>query len=452
MSIVEENARPGSPGWWDATHAADGTIEGHTTQASCLPGGRIELCVSTTPAARYEVVVYRLGWYGGLGGREVLALASNIGLPRTPAGPDFQTGLRRADWDVSDVVAIPPDAVSGHWVAQLRLLSGPGAGSVALVAFVVRPAPDDRPALLVQVPVNTVQAYNHWGGKCLYPSNSTDEVAAVKVSFDRPVPPWRQSNLNAKAPFHYDLALARWIEREGYDAGYQTNVDTHRAPWSLVGPRLVVVSGHDEYWTREMRDAFDAARDRGTCLAFMGANIAYWQIRYEDAERTIVAYKAAADDPEPDPALKTVKFRQLAPPRDEGALIGVQHERGLTKPDRLLDYVPQPGAGAEPWTANADWSDPSPVVGVVGYEWDGLMAPDGQVPPPPGMVSYLSYDGELGGAACVGWRAPSGARIFAAGSLGLVHALDDWARPGSVDERVRTLMRNAFDDMTARER
>ena len=446
VRIEEENRRAGTGTWWGAKHAPATAIEGYATETSCLPGGRIELCVSTTPAARYEIVVYRLGWYDGDGGREQLRLPSNIGLSRSAPEPDPVTGIVRAGWDVSDVIPIAPDAVSGHWLAQLRLLNGPHAGAVLPIPFVVRPAPGDRPTVLVQVPVNTLQAYNHWGGKCLYDSNSTENVPAVKVSFDRPVPAWRESNLNSKAPFHYDLPLARWMEREGYDVAYQTDVDTHRAPWSLVGPRLVVTSGHDEYWTREMRDAFDAARDRGTCLAFMGANQAYWQIRYEDGERTIVAYKSASDDPEPDPTLKTVKFRQLEAARDEASLIGLRYERGLTKPDDLFDYVPDAAAAGDPWTAGADWSDPAPVRGVVGYEWDGLMPEDEA---PPGLVRFLAYDGELGDAACIRWTAPSGARIFAAGSLGLVHALDDWARPGSADARVQTLVRNAFDDMTA---
>lgn len=441
--VREENARPGTRAWWGAPHSPASAIEGYTTQTSYLPGASVGLCVSTTPAARYEVVVHRLGWYGGDGGREVLRLASNVGLPRPTPDPDPITGCSRAGWDVSDVVGLPRDAVSGHWVAQLRLLTGPHAGSVALVPFVVRPAPDDRPPVLVQVPVNTMQAYNHWGGKCLYTSNSTDNVAAVKVSFDRPVPSWPEANLNSRAPFHYDLPLARWMERQGYEVGYQTDVDTHRAPWSLVGPRLVVTSGHDEYWTREMRDAFDGARDRGTSLAFMGANTAYWQVRYEDDERTLVGYKSAANDPEPNGGLKTVQFRQLEPARDEDALIGVQYGRGLTKPNRLHDYLLDSGAAGDPWTAGADWTDPAPVREVVGYEWDGLA----EDRPPPGLVRFLRYSGELGDAACVRWTASSGARIFAAGSLGLVHALDDWARPGSSDERVGILVRNAFDDM-----
>ena len=123
----------------------------------------------------------------------------------------------------------------------------------------------------------------------------------------------------------------------------------------------------------------------------------------------------------------------------------MQYERGLTKPRELFDYLPDPAAAADPWTTGADWSDPAPIRNVVGYEWDGLTRDT-----PPGAVRFLAYNGALGDAACIRWTAPSGARIFAAGSLGLTHALDDWAQPGTADARVQTLVRNAFDDMSGR--
>jgi hypothetical protein len=447
VRIQHENARPGTRAWLAVDHAPPGAIEGYSTQSSARPGGQLELCVSTNPVARYEVVVFRLGWYGGDGGREVARTRSNIGLARGAPEPDAATGIVAAGWPVTDVLEIPADAVSGQWVAHLHLTTGLHAGTTALVPFVVRPRPDDRPAVLVQTPVNTVQAYNHWAGKCLYTSNSTGKVAAVKVSFDRPVPAWRESNLNSKAPFHYDVPLTRWMERCGYDVGYQTDVDTHRAPWSLVGPRLLVTSGHDEYWTREMRDAFDAARDRGTCLAFMGANTAYWQIRYEDDERTIVGYKSFRGDPETDGANKTCQFRQLDPARDEHTLLGVQYGRGLTHPRKLFDYALDEAALDDPWMAGTGFhEDRSPVAEVVGYEWDGLW-PGHE---PPGLTRFLHYDGELGPAACIRWTAASGARIFAAGSLGIALALDDWTRK-LADARIQRLVANAFDDMTGRE-
>ena len=89
----------------------------------------------------------------------------------------------------------------------------------------------------------------------------------------------------------------------------------------------MIVAGHDEYWTKGIRDAFERARDSGTNLAFLGANIGFWQMRYEDDRHTIVEYRNAGPDPNPDPA-KTVTFRELDPPRPECELLGVRSSVG----------------------------------------------------------------------------------------------------------------------------
>jgi hypothetical protein len=78
--------------------------------------------------------------------------------------------LIRADWPVTDTLTIPGTAVSGYYYALLRVTSGgDDAGARGYVAFAVREAPSRRSQILVQVPVNTWQAYNAWGGKSLYP-------------------------------------------------------------------------------------------------------------------------------------------------------------------------------------------------------------------------------------------------------------------------------------------
>ena len=112
-----------------------------------------------------------------------------------------------------------------------------------------------------------------------------------------------------------------------------------------------------------MRDAFDAARDSGTNLAFMGANTAYWQVRYEDGGETMVGYKSVYD-PEPDPYLKTAMFRELVPPRYECELLGIQHQGvGLhwqpgdytVRSDTLARPVDgaTPGSGPGAWCAES---------------------------------------------------------------------------------------------------
>ncbi len=64
-----------------------------------------------------------------------------------------------------------------------RSSAGPAAGAVGGIPLIVRERRLTAPAVLVQVPVNTWEAYNPWGGKSLYGSGQTH---ATEVSFDRP--------------------------------------------------------------------------------------------------------------------------------------------------------------------------------------------------------------------------------------------------------------------------
>ena len=135
----------------------------------------------------------------------------------------------------------------------------------------------------------------------------------------------------------WDVPLVRFLERRGYDVAYQADVDTARDPAMLEGRQVVVVAGHNEYWAKSVRDAFDRAKANGTDLAFFGANAAYWQIRYEEDYRTIVGYKSASWDPETDPQLETDLFR--APSRHATRLMGIQHQGGILDWPTVGDYT-----------------------------------------------------------------------------------------------------------------
>ena len=78
-----------------------------------------------------------------------------------PTTPDSVTGLFRAPWRVTDRVEIPPDAVSVYYEAKLEIVGGAYTGAVGSVPLIVRQSPA-APAstVLVQVPVNTWEAYN----------------------------------------------------------------------------------------------------------------------------------------------------------------------------------------------------------------------------------------------------------------------------------------------------
>lgn len=450
-AIQVENAQPGTTAWQGET---SGRIEVFASETGAAPGGTIHVHVSTSPAARYRVEVYRLGWYGGDGGRRVACSpacdADEQGQPqRPPPAPPYVAGIAdpplRAPWPVTD--SVPVGAwTSGYYLVRAVLTTGPDAGRGADTFVVVRePAVAATPSqIVVQVPVNTWQAYNQWGGKSLY---DFDGPRAHRVSFDRPYGRYAQS------PFWWEIQLVRFLEREGYDVSYQTDVDTHVEPASLLRHRLAMTAGHDEYWTRQVRDGFDAALAAGTNLAFMGSNTGYWQVRYEDAGRTIVGYKSAAIDPEPDPALKTVMFRQLDPPRPECMLEGVQHRWLRAHQMGPTDYVVTAEAAGDPWLNGTGLAAGSVLRDVVGDEWDGLNPwPDACRKPGLVVLLHHSENSPEGDADAVRYTAPSGARVFASGAQRFSWGLDDWGTRAyghtGTEPALQQLTRNMLDDLT----
>ena len=446
--VQRENRRAGSRSWsLDETAKPYKRIEGFSSEVSVLPGQTVHFHVSTAPVARYRIELYRLGWYRGAGARFLACIPADChrdhkGKARHHPRPAPATGLVRARWPVTDSFHFPRSAVSGYVLARLVLTSGRARGEVTYVPLIVRALPSRRAKILVQASVNTWQAYNNWGGKSLYAFNSTNQVAANHVSFSRPT----------GVPLQWEMGLLRFLEREGYDVSYTTDVDTDRNPGELGRHRLVVSSGYDEYWSKRMRDAFEAARDSGTNLAFMGANIGDWQIRYENDRRTIAEYRDASTDPVRNPARKTVRFAELVPPRPQCELMGTGYEatRGANDPPR--SYVVNPAALQDAWFQGTGFTATSELPDSVGYHWDSIK-PGCAVPPLTVLFRYqgTTSNGTPTSAEVVRYTARSGARVFSVGSLQFVWGLDNYyGHDVPRDARLVHFMRNAFTDLSSK--
>src|SRR5215469_1588258 len=276
--------------------SAGTVITGYASETSVTPGHSFHLHVAAPPGARYRVLVYRLCWYQGIGGRLIMCVpgcrSSHAAIAQPPATTAGSvTGLLLAPWRVTDRVEIPADAVSGYYEAKLEIVGDTYAGAVGSVPLIVRQSPAaPASAMLVQVPVNTWEAYNHWGGKSLYQFGTG--MHAVEVSFDRPFDQQLFYNMVTKL----ELPWVRFLERNGIDVSYQTDVDTDRAPESLLHHRLVFAIGHDEYWTQRMRDAFNRALALSKNLMF-GSDSDDWRMRYAAGRRTIVEWRDPSIDP-----------------------------------------------------------------------------------------------------------------------------------------------------------
>lgn len=425
--IVLENAKRGSTGWripWSGkTVASDsgGQVKGYFSATSIAAGQSIALKVSTNPAQQVGWQLYRLGWYGGAGGRLVTSgTATGVRQPACPMSSS--TGLRECSWSTAATIATTASWTSGVYVAVLT------AGAYQNYAFFT--LRDDRAAALLSVsPVDTYEAYNNYpsgSGKSLYGYNSAGAntvggtPAAVKVSFDRPY-----MGSGAGLLFTDEMPWIQYVESRGFDVTYATDVDAHLTPAELAHHAMVVLPGHSEYWTKQMYDGIVASRDAGVSLANLGANTIYWSTRVEPssagvAGRVVVCYRDATIDPGTD---KTTTWRNLG--RPEQAVLGAMY----AGPGGLVaGRSPLKAAAPNHWALRGTALQAgSTIPGIIAIEADrrqpGFPLPTGT---DYSVLAQSPLTDRYGGssvAETVIHKAPSGAWVFNASTLGWTQGL-----------------------------
>jgi hypothetical protein len=504
--IVQENQLPGNPAAdWDLTGPNATNIEGFATDISVNRGQTVSFKINTD-SANYRIDIYRLGYYGGLGGRKVassvasagLSIVSILRMPSAQVAPfsDSSIGLVDAgNWNVSASWAVPSTAVSGVYLAKMTRQDGTSGQSH--MVFIVRD--DGTPHDIVfQTSDTTWHAYNGWGGFNLYGGGATlsNDGRAVKVSYNRPFAT-RDGVGTYAGPqdfvFGVEFAAIRWLEANGFDVCYIAGVDTDRygvgAASQLLNKKVFLSVGHDEYWSGQQRANVEAARAAGVHLAFWSGNEVFWKTRYEAsavttdgslaANRTLVCYKEtrqdAVFDPQ-DPPTCTCTWRdpRFSPPGDAGrpenALTGTIFMVDDFREDQIL--IPYPMTKLRFWRNTAVASTTpgnsgSLVKNYLGYEWDESpdngFRPAGLIPLSSTTLSVSTYILDYGHTEGAGvathnltlYRDPTkGALVFGAGTVMWSWGLDGDhdpdpkdTTPTPTDPNVQQSMVNLLADM-----
>jgi hypothetical protein len=295
--ITAENSKPGTTDWvltkvsrhadepYDQGWHVRKEIQAYTSHTSIRAGDTLRIYVSTDPGDSYKIDIYRMGYYGGKGGRlmkSINPLAGELrGTPQPTPDPVEGSGLIECKWKESLKFRIPDDWLSGVYLGKLR--NWRKSDSEAYLIFIVR---DDRKAdIIFQCSDMTWLAYNRWPQWRSFYDSPTNKWAArapdnYDVSFDRPysifwngLPASFEPLTNGSGEFLMtEFPLAFWLEKEGYDVTYISNVDTHADGRGLLRGKVWLSVGHDEYWTQEMYDNVVSARDAGVSLAFLSGN------------------------------------------------------------------------------------------------------------------------------------------------------------------------------------
>ncbi|WP_437280257.1 N,N-dimethylformamidase beta subunit family domain-containing protein [Sorangium sp. So ce375] len=281
-------------------------IDAYTSRKSVVQGEALGFRVSNTAAdPTVQMAIERIGGRASLG----ISVVFSAGAHATP--PDaYAVGC---GWPSAHEWSVPPDWPSGVYLATLKNTDGEETS----LRFVVRSRVPGA-SILVCMPFFTDEAYNGWGGNRLYPWASPDR--SRRVSFERP------GGTGATSA----MPLVRWLEREQIAVDYCTSMDLHAEPDLLRGYQLLVSTGHDEYWSKEMRDGVEAFVRAGGNVAFLSGNTCYWQVRVEDQGRTMVCYRDAVEDPLAgvDNERVTVQWANAPVNRPENRLTGVGYRYG----------------------------------------------------------------------------------------------------------------------------
>ncbi len=301
--IEAENNKPGTPEWQlqytrfddPVTMASyplirclrSSVIEGFVSRTSLLPGESIDFKVSMNPAGKFLIDIYRMGYYGGTGGRHMARLGSFAGRPQPMPMMTIER-LRECNWEVATTFTIPNDWPSGIYLGKLS--RDEPFGNQSYVIFVVKE--HRKSDVLCQVSDLTWQAYNKWPGKDSLYDDGTPEVwytgPNVRVSFDRPYAKYCQildAPLSAGSGEYllWEHPLTYWLEQQGYDVTYCSNLDLHFDPDILGLSKVFLSVGHDEYWTRKMFEEALKARDNGLSFAFLCGNSISGEIQLFDS-------------------------------------------------------------------------------------------------------------------------------------------------------------------------
>lgn len=311
--------------WYDTATGERPELYCYAREPSLACGESLDVRVHTT-ADRFDLLVYRDGETSEVA--HVSEALPGVAHPTSPKA--YRDGC---GWPVAISIDTAGWRPGGYAIVASAVVDGTLLRHVHWVAVRPRRLAPDRLTLVAST--CTWNAYNGWGGASHYhgvDGPEGEDVFSPVLSFDRPMQPgtawlppgaprtpnprrepgslvrydcmdWALSHGYGK---HYASAgwatferhFVQWAEQAGYGVDVVTQHDLHFRPDLLEGAGPLVFVGHDEYWTRQMREHVDSFVDEGGRVARLAGNF-QWQVRLspDGREQTCFKSRSGAEDP-----------------------------------------------------------------------------------------------------------------------------------------------------------
>ena len=470
-SIVTENEKEGSLDWQLTRVRLDKRggyrspwIEGYCSKQSVKTGEKLDIFVSTKPAVDFTIEIFRTGYYGGRGARLMTTLGPFPG--KTQATPEPKRGekqLIECNWESSASITIPDDWVSGVYLGRLTTqpLENEQDYWQSYVVFIVR---DDRKAdFLLQCSDNTWQAYNRWPDKySVYSHPKGNQGPWASVSFDRPYGKYAQIYENPQSIgsgewLCFEFPFAYWMEKEGYDVSYCSNLDMIDPARAEAGRYKGFLSiGHDEYWDIRQYENAVKMRDNGVNLMFFSGNSVCWVSPFsgsDEGEReNRIIFRGGPYGADYTYATSREEKHGPFPHRgpDEGYLMGARNVSPVNGGGDWVCVKP------EHWIfEGTGMKKGESIPGLIGWEYHGDPPKD-----IPGLEVVAAGTAMQGGVIPQQWTAtiypgPKGNFVWNASTIfwcqdmsrppGHMIPWSHWSRPHGPDPRVQRITKNLLD-------
>lgn len=351
--------------------------------------------------------------------------------------------------------------------------------SDACLFILRREADSGRRRILLKLSTATYTAYNQLGGSSTYAGafwardwSAQGYVASLQrpgnggvggrvMDGDAPDVYARGSRRQVFA--HWDAPFVAWLEGQGYQVSYCTDFDLHYDDALLDQAALVLSSGHDEYWSAQMRRRLLEFVDRGGNACFFAGDVACFEVEFSASGDRLFCAKMAGGSPEGDGSGRIGALWHVNDPHDWLTMSSGAWGGGWWDGRRAIEAY-QPIVPSH-WIFDGVDIPPEGITGgagtpVIGYETDGVRLE--RAGDPPRLSEHRK--GGSGGRVLLalaklsaGWvagydqanaaimirTAPSGGMVFSVGTT-------DWPLALGADGPVSQITRNVIGRLRQR--